>query len=129
MWVPLAEAASHDDVLHQPGEGDDWSEHHYFFFSDADTGFAGGCRVAWRSGDGVAKGMLFCFLPDGVALWQEQGDTDRLAAGPLVLSGKPLGEWTVRFDAEALVLNDGLALSGLRADAGEMSSVSLALDL
>ena len=128
-WVPLAEAASHDDVLHQPGEGDDWSEHHYFFFSDAATGLAGGCRVAWRSGDGVAKGMLFAFLPDGVALWQAEGDDDRLAAGPRVLAGKPMGGWTVRFGDEALLLGDGLALSGLRADAGEMSSVSLALDL
>jgi len=129
MWVPLAEAASHDDVLHQPGEGDDWSEHHYFFFSDTATGIAGGCRVAWRSADGAGKGMVFCFLPDGVALWQQDGGNDRLAAGPLVLSGKPLGEWTVRFDGEALVLSDGLALSGLRAEVGEMSSTSLALDL
>src|SRR5437879_6089488 len=129
MWVPMAATPSEDDVLHQPGEGPDWSEHHYFFFSDTTTAIAGGCRVAWKSGDGVSKGMLFCFLPNGVGLWQEEGGSDRLAVGPLSLSGKPLGAWTVHFDADVLVLADGLALAGLRDSTGDVSTAALGFDL
>jgi len=128
MWVPLAEATPDDDVLHQPGVDPAWSEHHYFFFADA-SGVAGGCRVAWRVGDGVSKGMLFCFLPGGVGIWQEDGGDDRLAVGPLSLSGKSLGEWRVRFEGDVLVLPDGLALSGLRDASGDMTTTSLSLDL
>lgn len=129
MWVPLSPAAPDDDVLHEPGTGDDWSEHHYFFFADDATGLAGGCRVAWRAGDGVSKAMLFAFLPDGVALWQQEDGCDRLAVGPLMFSGERLGEWRVCFDAEVLLLPDGLGLAGLAPMSGDMTTTPLSLDL
>jgi hypothetical protein len=129
IFVPVRGVPAGDDVLHPPDDAGGWSEHHYFFFSDARTGLAGGCRVAWRVEEGATQGVAFCYTPHGVCIWQHREGGERLRAGPLRFEGERLGTWRIAFEADVLGLPDPLALSGLRELDREARTVRVGWDL